>query len=136
MKNIILGAIFLTVATVSIFDKNTKNIYVEKCIDCDSISKELDNLNNLYAFENEKIVKKTIKKVKKLDSTNKKINTDLKYTKNELIETKIVLSESQKKNNFLKKKLNEKPKEIVIIDTIFIKEKKNFWGSKKTDTIN
>ena len=126
MKNIILGAIFLTVATVGIFDKKTKNIYVEKCIDCDSISKELDNLNNLYAFENEKIVKKTIKKVKKLDSTNKKINTDLKYTKNELIETKIVLSESQKKNNFLKKKLNEKPKEIVIIDTIFIKEKKNF----------
>ena len=136
MKNIILGAIFLTVATVGIFDKKTKNIYVEKCIDCDSISKELDNLNNLYAFENEKIVKKTIKKVKKLDSTNKKINTDLKYTKNELIETKIVLSESQKKNNFLKKKLNEKPKEIVIIDTIFIKEKKNFWGSKKIDTIN
>ena len=136
MKNIILGAIFLTVATVGIFDKKTKNIYVEKCIDCDSISKELDNLNKLYSFENEKIVKKTIKKVKKLDSTNKKINTDLKYTKNELIETKIVLSESQKKNNFLKKKLNEKPKEIVIIDTIFIKEKKNFWGSKKTDTIN
>lgn len=40
------------------------------------------------------------------------------------------------KINSLKNELQVKPKEIIIRDTVVIKETKSFWGKTKTDTIN
>jgi len=53
----------------------------------------------------------------------------------EVVDAKFHLKNTTEKLNNTKKLLLEKPKEIIIKDTIFIKEKKNFWGSIKTDTI-
>lgn len=53
----------------------------------------------------------------------------------EVVDVKFDLKNTTEKLNETKELLEEKPKEIIIKDTIFIKEKKNFWGSIKTDTI-
>ena len=53
-----------------------------------------------------------------------------------IIEVKDKTINFQKKQiNNLKEDLQEKPKEIIIRDTIVVSEKKSFWGRVKVDTI-
>jgi hypothetical protein len=64
---------------------------------------------------------------------NKKLQVD---SLGNVIEVKDKTIKFQKKQiNNLKEDLKEKPKEIIIRDTIVVETKKSFWGKTKTDTL-
>ena len=81
-------------------------------------------------FKDDVLIKKKKKYLKDLKEKNK---TDFINSEKQVDSLGSVIIFKNNKIN----KLSKQPKEIIVIktDTVFIKEKKNFWGKITTDTL-
>jgi hypothetical protein len=113
---------FVTLLFIPFLGLDKPMLETEKCYDCD------DEL--MYRAE------------KYLDSLKEHNAVNIKHIYNEvdslgyvIVKKDKIISVQSKQINSLKMDLKEKPKEIIIRDTIIVETKKSFWGKTKIDTI-
>lgn len=95
----------------------------------DSISVQLIEANDTLQAENLRRVQETVEEVKVLDSINTRQVEQIDMLKDENKDFRKELKSLQ--SEISKKKVDT----VVVHDTVVIKEKRNFWGRTKTDTL-
>jgi hypothetical protein len=119
------GLILVVLLFSSLF-MGGKKIKTE-CIDCDT------KVRDSIIWAKSTIYLDSLRKEAVRVVVHKKLKVD---SLGNVIEVKDKTINFQKKQiNNLKDDLKEKPKEIIIRDTIVVETKKSFWGKTKTDTI-
>lgn len=108
--------------------KPVKDDLIEEALS-DSISIQLVEANDTLQAENLRRVQETVEEVKVLDSINTRQVEQIDILKDENKDFRKELKSLQ--FEISKKKVDT----VVVHDTVVIKEKRNFWGRTKTDTL-